>query len=138
VKSFISSGNILFESPEQNAQKIEEIIEKGTQKILGIEIPTIVKSKDELEDFISTNPFQKAVHSRETYLMVTFLKKSVQPHDDSLKNGWKYDKKIHALYGMLNTIADPTTDYMVKTDKLYSKAITSRTYNTVQRIVAKL
>ncbi len=75
VRSFISSGNILFESPNKNIEQLEQEIEEALLKSIGKPCYTIVKSKEELEEFLTTKPFGSLKHDATSYLIVTFFRK---------------------------------------------------------------
>lgn len=138
VRSFISSGNILFESSEKDTDKLERIIEKGIKDILEIAIATLVRSKDSLETYIATNPFKDENHGVKSYLMVTFLKSSITPQEIKSIPDISYDSNLHAISATIDMTSEKTPDYMVKAEKIFGKGITSRTFNTVQRVVSKL
>ncbi len=136
VRSFISSGNILFESPINDIEKLENEIEEALLKSIGKPCYTIVKSKEELEEFIGTKPFGDLKHDQSSYLIVTFFRKI--PKNLKLENSLKFDKKIKALCTVIDTTASKTPDFMVHLEKNYGKEITTRTINTLERIVKKL
>lgn len=138
IRSFITSGNILFESSEKNTDALETKIEKGLKDILDLESATFVRSKEDLEAFITTKPFQDLSHSRESYLMVTFLKSSITSKELNEVPEISYDKDVHAVTAVIDTTDAKTPEYMAKAEKLFGKNITSRTYNTVQRVAVKL
>ena len=135
VRSFISSGNILFESSETDTAKLEKQIEEGFEKHLGISIGTFVRSKEELDAFIATKPFGEMKHSRQTYLTVTFFKKGAKV---GKSKDYTYDKKLHAVCAVTNMTLEASPDFMIRLEKAFGKNITTRTYNTLERITSKL
>lgn len=142
VQSFISSGNILFRSKERSTQKLEHIIENGLKEELGIEIGTFVRSKDELAAFLARVPFGERTHSNVTYLIVTFYKKSEQAKLASLakahpKKVIKVDTALRAVCSVVDTTALKTPNFMAQLEKFMGKKITTRTVNTVERIVKR-
>jgi uncharacterized protein (DUF1697 family) len=138
VRSFISSGNIMFESSEKDTLKLEEKIEKGLKDILDLESATLVRSKEDLEKFVTDHLFQKEKHSPKTYLFVTFLKHSVSPKELEGIPHIKYDKNLHAISAIIDMSEGKAPIYMLDAEKKFGKDITSRTFNTVQRVTAKL
>lgn len=138
VRSFISSGNIMFESSESDTIALEEKIEKGLKDILDLESATLVRSKDDLEIFVKDHPFQKEKHSPKTYLFVTFLKHTITQKDIENVPELSYDKNLHAVSAIVDMSDGKAPAYMVKAEKLFGKSITSRTFNTVQRVAIKL
>lgn len=137
VRSFISSGNILFESPSNNIEELENEIEAALLKSIGKPCYTIVKSKEELEEFIATSPFGDLKHDSVSYLIVTFFRKI--PDNFEMGKSLKFDKKIKALCTVIDTTASSKTpDFMVHLEKNYGKEITTRTINTLIRIAQRL
>jgi uncharacterized protein (DUF1697 family) len=139
VASFISSGNILFSSPEKNTEKLEKVIEKGFSDQLGIEIGTFVRSKDELEAFLKGTPFGKRNHGAKTYLTVTFYKKAPKEKREQFIKDQKervigVDEKLRAVLCASDTTTTKTPDLMVKLERAFGKEITTRTINTMERI----
>jgi uncharacterized protein (DUF1697 family) len=45
VKTVISSGNVIFESPSRSIRKLEESIEKALPEELGFKSTTIIRSQ---------------------------------------------------------------------------------------------
>lgn len=56
VKTYIQSGNILFESSEKDVPKIKEKIEKGLKKYLKNHIITLVLSEEEYRKTLKSAP----------------------------------------------------------------------------------
>lgn len=52
VKTYIQSGNVLFESNEKDTAKIEIKIEKQIEKTFGFDVMVFVRTKDELEKIV--------------------------------------------------------------------------------------
>lgn len=57
VTTYIQSGNVLFQSPTSDAGGLERKIEAGLEKALGFDVPTLIRTKDELVEFARTHPF---------------------------------------------------------------------------------
>lgn len=136
-QTLLASGNIIFESNITDQAKIESKLEKTWPAQLGFNSKTIVRSQNQLQALVDANPYKDAEHSRSSYLLVTFFKTPPQPRP--AKN--YYDiSGVNALCSNLNNVAEPgTPDFMAKLDKQYSKdQITSRTWLTIQRILAKM
>lgn len=140
VKSVISSGNILFETPLADAAKIEAMLQAAWPEKLGFTSTSIVRSLHELRELITDDPFKGMEHSRQTSLNVTFLQKPAAP-DTQPPEGAGYSvvaARPREICVVVNTTAAKTPDYMTKAEKAYGKAITTRTWKTVGRIVAAL
>src|SRR5581483_8879431 len=74
VKTIISSGNVVFESPLKDIAKLEDKIERAWPAKLGFNSMTIVRSREQLKALVDKKPYGSTEHSRENYLLVTFFK----------------------------------------------------------------
>jgi len=145
VRSFISSGNILFETSEKDLNLLEEKIEKALHEKIGSRTMTIVKSKEQLKEFIERIPFGNLIHSKSTYLTVTFIKNAqdksditvIEDEDPSITM-FGFDKKLGAVNAAIDTTTANTPEFMTILQKKYGKEITTRTINTIKRVEAKL
>ena len=145
VRSFISSGNILFESPEADTDRLEQMIEMGFRDQVGMEVPAFVRSRKEIEAFVARKPFGALEHNRETYLTVTLLrtgngkqgKAVIARRADDLRVVC-YDVAFRAVCAVTNTTASATPDFMVWLERELGKDITTRTQNTLGRVLRKL
>ena len=73
VKTYIQSGNVLFDSLETNQTELTIAVEEGLYKALGYKVVVILRSLDELRDIISENPFKEKVESETEKFYVTLL-----------------------------------------------------------------
>ncbi len=137
VKSVISSGNVIFESDTSDISQLETTIQAAWPEKLGFTSTTIVRSQPQLEALVARDPFHGAEHSRESYLLVTFFKNP--PRDlSNLKGNYYDDLGANALCSIIDTTASKTPDFMAKLERQFTKDITSRTYLTLHRILAKM
>ena len=58
VKTFLQTGNVLFDSDETDFSKIIKIIDDGIFKELGYRVTVILRTKQELLDIVESNPFK--------------------------------------------------------------------------------
>lgn len=141
VQSVISSGNLIFESPNADARALESQIEAAWPAQLGFTSTTIVRSLDELKDLSARNPFKGYDHTPKTSLNVTFLKFPANP-DMQLPAAphytvaARYNREVCVVID--TTTVGKTPDYMSKAQKAFGAHITTRTWKTVQRILSKL
>lgn len=70
IQTYIQSGNIIFRSDETDTNIIESLIKEKILQKYGFEVPTLVKTPEELIKVINDNPFRnKDLES----VYVTFL-----------------------------------------------------------------
>ncbi len=78
VRTYIQSGNVIFETPAgapAGAQKIAEAVQANIEKRFGFRIPVIVRTSQQLLKTIRDNPFLAAVDDQKA-LHVYFLANS--------------------------------------------------------------
>ena len=80
VKTYLATGNVLFESEESDMTKLTSQIEKELQRLLGYEVSVLLRTIPELEELIKLAPFDgQTVDNQKTRAFVTFLSKLPQP-----------------------------------------------------------
>jgi uncharacterized protein (DUF1697 family) len=141
VQTVIASGNVVFDSSSKDKPALEKKIETALPKLLGFSSTTIVRSRDELEKLVAKKPFERVLHSPQRYLLVTFLKENAGKRPAVPRKGPGFrvpavnKKEVCLVVDLRNT---RTPDVMQKFEKRFGKAITSRTWKTVERIVKKM
>ncbi len=146
VGSVLGSGNIVFSAEESDCAALESRIQHGLSGELGIGGGTLIRTRAELQVLIDSDPFAGMTHSRETYLMVTFLKNADNPglgaepppHLAAQVKILGYDAQVRAILAVMDNSTPGTPNHMVWLDKTFGKEVTTRTWATVQKIVAKL
>lgn len=121
VHTVIASGNVVFESSSKSIPSLETKIEKELPKKLGFNSTTIVRSRAELEMLRKKNPFKGVKDEKPNYLIVTFFK----------------DRRPE-LCTVLQIGAKGTPEFMGKIEREHGKAVTTRTWKTVNRILTKM
>lgn len=81
VKTFIQSGNVVFES--KSASKLSEKIEKKIKEHYSFDVPVIIRTKEELQHAIEKNPFLKKKNIALDKLHITFL--AEQPSNENIQ-----------------------------------------------------
>ena len=71
VRSYIQSGNVLFEYPKSNRPGLSEKIEKQIKKTFGMDVSVLIRTDSELQRIVESSPFSKKDQSK---LHVTFLR----------------------------------------------------------------
>ena len=140
VKTVISSGNVIFESPSRSVKKLEATIESALREHLGFTSTTILRSRAQIQKLVDRNPFKGMEHSQKSSLNVTFLKKK---RKIDLKFPYKVDDRDYTLLGIydgaicsvIDLTGAKTPDLMLWLEKQFGKEITTRTWKTVERIL---
>jgi uncharacterized protein (DUF1697 family) len=71
ISTYIQSGNVVFETKEEDKEALVKKIETKLLKALTFEVKTIIRSPADLETIIENNPFKN--HAEDMALHVSFL-----------------------------------------------------------------
>ena len=82
IRTYIQSGNVLFQSEEKSNTKIAVTISEAIKNKYGYDIKVIVITKKDIKTVFSSNPFMENSTPDITKLCVTFL--SNNPNSDGL------------------------------------------------------
>ena len=77
VRSFIQTGNVFFESDERDRSVVRTRIEGHLGASLGYDVPTCLRTVDELGQVVRLDPFAGVTVTPEVRLAVTFLAEPV-------------------------------------------------------------
>ncbi len=152
VGSVITSGNVTFtlpaaqRGPEEAATRaeLERAIEAGLQRELGLTSKTLVRSLPQLQALLASDPFEGLEHSTATYLTVTFVR---APRDPLILGEQPYRRVhvigYHAPSQAVLSVADNSEPgaarrYLAWLEREYGTAITTRSWPTVHRIMARM
>lgn len=143
VKTLLASGNVLFDSSEKKPATLRKDIEAALEKKFGFTVPTIIRTKDEIEKLIKTDPFAGIKVTPETRLYITFRGEPIKKH--SIKIPYKdpeFEYQITKVTdgevcSYLTVSGDRgSVDAMGILEKEFSKNVTTRNWNTVLKLVA--
>ena len=81
VRTFIQSGNVLFNAPRNGVKGLPDRITQSIEKLAGFRIPVVLRTKDELGHAIRSNPFVSAEVAEKT-LHIYFL--AAQPDEHAI------------------------------------------------------
>jgi uncharacterized protein (DUF1697 family) len=73
VKTYIQSGNIVFQSKLIDVDKISNTIKENIEKYFGYDVPVLTFTKDELGTIINSNPFSNDKSKKSEFFHITFL-----------------------------------------------------------------
>jgi len=145
VRPFLSSGNVLFESDITDPVRLEEMAEAALPHLIDFSRDVFVRSQADLQTIVNADPFAGLVHenSGKTYLTITFFKNPpVELPTLPFRPEGKSFELIAMVNGALCCVVDLSTgktpDLMSYLERQYGKSITTRTYNTVSRMLMRL
>lgn len=137
VISVISSGNLIFDSPERSKAKLEAEIESALLDHLGAPCSTIVRSEKDIRTLAASHTFDGYPDDRNGRCNVTFLKhKTAGPElPMQLEGGTEILAMEHQCVLSVVNMGDGTPNVMTWLEKTYGKQVTTRTWKTVHRLV---
>jgi uncharacterized protein (DUF1697 family) len=77
VRSYIQSGNIFFETTEQDKLRLRKNIETQLQRSLGFPVVVCLRTVTELQQLLALHPFQAITVTPDIRLAVVFLAEPV-------------------------------------------------------------
>ena len=73
VRTYIASGNVIFESGSANKTALTRKIEKALHQTLGYEVTVVLRTLSEIKSIVNRSPFKKYEASKDVMLCVVFL-----------------------------------------------------------------
>ena len=71
VQTYIQSGNVVFESAQDLAERVSDIVTSAIRRKFGYETAVVMRSSEELRRVVASNPFDISGDPR--FLQVAFL-----------------------------------------------------------------
>jgi uncharacterized protein (DUF1697 family) len=72
VKTFIQSGNVVFDSPETDVEIVEMKLDRAMTKSLGYHIEVFLRTAEEIKQMIDMQPFHSIDENTDVKKYVTF------------------------------------------------------------------
>ena len=143
VTTLLNSGNVIFETQSSEPAELSERVAEQLEKVFNFPVPTIVIPADSLIKLLYEDPFKDEILTKESRGYVSFLqhkpKLSIQlpwvSEDRSFKI-LKVDDNL--ICSFLDLSRAKTPEAMKVLEKFYGKQMTTRNWNTIQRIGAKV
>ena len=141
VKTALASGNVRFETTQTSPKLLTERIEAHLAKVFGFETNVLMRTVEELRCLVEANPFEGIAVTPQTRFYVTFLSSVPRPEfnaphespDKSFRIVQVTPRHVCSVLTLSDTAG--TLDLMEVLDREYGSEITTRTWNTVTRLV---
>jgi len=143
VRSFIQTGNVFFETSDDDRHGLTQTIEAHLHQALGYTVPVLLRTIPELEHIVEVNPFKHLDVTSDMRLCVVFL--GDPPPDDLIlplrapKNDLElvHTTRLEAFTVWYLINGRPPSS---SSDKLVAKALgarkmTTRFFHTVTKIL---
>lgn len=70
VQTYIQSGNVLFQSSEEEKEKLEPLIHNTIKSHFGFEVPILVLKPEDLQKIFNNCPFSKESKANSYFMML--------------------------------------------------------------------
>jgi uncharacterized protein (DUF1697 family) len=139
VKTYINSGNLIFETGKSDDVELAAKIEKAIQKEFALDIKVIVRTIAEIEDIIENNPFDGHFENDKD-LHVFFLDDELPPEKRQLLLANNNENERFAVVGreIFCHLRVSVVDSLMGKDYIGKKlkvSATARNWRTVGKIV---
>ena len=85
VKTYIQSGNVIFQSSNRDSKKLENNIQKFILDQFGFEVPVLVRTKDELTTIFNNCPFIDAKKTESYFVFLSAIPDKILVKEASQK-----------------------------------------------------
>ena len=143
VRTLIASGNVLFETSASDSGKLAQKIEAGLKKSFGFPVDVILRSLEEIQRILISNPFKDIKVTPEIRLYVSFLTdKPKTPLKLPYESPQKDFRILRTSEREVFSVSMPaprgrsTGNLMTTIEKAFGKKITTRNWNTIARILS--
>lgn len=140
VRTFINSGNVVFETDEKAQEKLIDTIQESLQKTFHLPLRIVVRSHAQLKKVVENipTPWKRGDDLR---CYIAFIKEPTSPSDAydevDVHKGVDFVEKGHGVLYMATKLSDLTSSGLTNLikKKIY-KEMTMRNLNTTQKLLA--
>ena len=140
VRTLLASGNVVFETTREDVAALTKEIEGKLEKIFGFPITGMLRTSEEIHALMVADPFKHVRITPRTRLLVSFL---AEEHKSTLKTPYMSpDRKFNILHIYSREVCSTfelaeqggTPELMKILEQEFGKKVTTRTWNTVNKI----
>ena len=139
VKTYIQSGNAVFQNEEEDASLLSNKIMAAIKKSHGFEPHVLLRKPAEIDRAVASNPFPEAESEPKT-LHIYFLASMPKDLDLGALESIKIDRERFALEDSVFYLHAPEgigrSKLAANIEKLLGVAITGRNWRTVRKVMA--
>lgn len=141
VHTLLASGNVVFEAPKKSVDTLAHELEMQLKKTFGFEVGVIVRTIADIQKMIDATPFKNIDATKHIRYVIFYTE---QPKEKILA-GKIQDKKgnsfrilsvsDNAVFSARELDASATPDIMSVLGKMLGKKITTRNWNTIEKLI---
>ena len=139
VITLLNSGNIIFDSANENISILEKKISNHLEKIFAFSVPAIVRNSEEISKLWKSDPFKDIKLTKDIRLYASFIREN---NTTKIKLPWKSSDNSYSIFEMrgktilsvLDISLSKTPKAMETLEREFGKDITTRNWNTIERI----
>jgi uncharacterized protein (DUF1697 family) len=138
VRTVIGSGNLVFSAPAAPPERLARKAEAAMEAELGKVFPAVVRPIDALQALLATDPFAGARVAPDAKRVVTFLREKPRA-TPALPVEQDGARVLHVAGAEVFTAYVPSPRgpvFMTLIEKAFGKDVTTRTWDTVKKVVA--
>jgi uncharacterized protein (DUF1697 family) len=139
VKTYVQSGNAVFQSEETSAPRLSNTISITIKKERGFEPQVLLLELEELQKAVESNPFPEAESEPKTLHLHFLASVPKNPDLDSLES-IKTDRERFVLKDRVFYLHAPDgmgrSKLAANTEKLLGVSMTGRNWRTVCKVIA--
>lgn len=143
VRTLLNSGNVIFAGKKIAEKQLVKKIETTFQERFGFESRTMVRSEREITALVDSDPFKRIKAGKDTRLFVSFLRERPEGRVALPYTSPKKDFKVmrndgREVFSVLLVPSMRAIDSMAWLDRTFGDDLTTRNWNTVQKIASAM
>lgn len=142
VETLLNSGNVIFSAPQEEETAMEQRIAAQLEARFGFPVPVLLRTAEQVLELYSADPFRGVEVHHDIRLYVSFLKQIPQPlelpwvsEDDSFRIIRSENRSVCSV---LDLSVTPSPKAMDALERIFGKNITTRNWNTIEKIAERL
>lgn len=140
VRTLLASGNVIFETPEADAEVLVKNLEAHLAKTFGHPVGVILRTLANIQKIVDSEPFKSVTVTKDTRLYVTFMDPAPKPALPLPYDAPLGDYRILSIaHGAVFSVYTVTPGQRLSNsmDVLgkFGSTMTTRSYNTVLKLL---
>lgn len=139
VRSYIQSGNVVFQSEEEDASRLSGDISAAILAKFGFKPQSLILSSDEFEEALAANPFPEAESDPKSLHLFFLISAPLNPDLAALEDLKKDNERFQLLNRVFYLHAPDgigRSKVAEKVEKSLGEPVTARNWRSVTKIMA--